>query len=95
MKPRIVVAAEVQLVNVLVGMSCLKKIISKRRKPMKIGKRIRLRRDYCDTRDKNRKESSLKAAYNAHLIETNVMGIDEVCETAARILDAVLGFGEK
>lgn len=44
-----------------------------------------------DNRDKNRKEAPLKAADDAHLIETSVMGIDEVFETAVRITDAVLG----
>jgi len=44
-----------------------------------------------DARDKNRKEAPLKAAEDAHLIETTVMGIDEVFETAVKITDAVLG----
>jgi len=43
-----------------------------------------------DNRDKNRKEAPLKAADDAHLIETSVMGIDEVFETAVKIVDAVL-----
>jgi len=43
-----------------------------------------------DNRDKNRKEAPLKAADDAHLIETSVMSIDEVFETAMRIVDAVL-----
>jgi len=43
-----------------------------------------------DTRDKNRKEAPLKAADDAHLIETSVMGIDEVFETAVKIVDAIL-----
>jgi len=44
-----------------------------------------------DSRDKNRIEAPLKAADDAHLIETSTMGIDEVFETAVRIVDAVLG----
>ena len=44
-----------------------------------------------DNRDKNRKEAPLKAAHDAHLIETSMTGIDEVFETAMRITDAVLG----
>ena len=44
-----------------------------------------------DNRDKNREQAPLKAAEDAHLIETSVMGIDEVFETAVRICDAVLG----
>jgi len=44
-----------------------------------------------DNRDKNREQAPLKAADDAHLIETSVMGIDEVFETAVRICDAVLG----
>ncbi len=43
-----------------------------------------------DERDKNRKEAPLKAADDAHLIETSEMGVDEVFETAKRIIDAVL-----
>lgn len=43
-----------------------------------------------DNRDKNRKEAPLIAADDAHLIETSVMGIDEVFETAVKITDAVL-----
>ena len=43
-----------------------------------------------DNRDKNREQAPLKAADDAHLIETSVMGIDEVFETAVRICDAVL-----
>jgi len=43
-----------------------------------------------DTRDKNREQAPLKAADDAHLIETSVMSIDEVFETAVRICDAVL-----
>ena len=43
-----------------------------------------------DNRDKNRKEAPLKAANDAHLIETSLMSIDEVFETAVRITDAVL-----
>ena len=43
-----------------------------------------------DNRDKNRAQAPLKAADDAHLIETSVMGIDEVLETAVRICDAVL-----
>ena len=43
-----------------------------------------------DNRDKNRKEAPLKAADDAHLIETSIMSIDEVFETAVRITDAVL-----
>ena len=43
-----------------------------------------------DNRDKNRKEAPLKAAHDAHLLETSVMGIDEVFEVAVRIVDAVL-----
>lgn len=43
-----------------------------------------------DNRDKNRKEAPLKAADDAHLIETSIMGIDEVFETAVKITDAVL-----
>ena len=44
-----------------------------------------------DSRDKNRKEAPLKAADDAHLIETSNLGIDEVFEIAVRITDAVLG----
>jgi len=44
-----------------------------------------------DNRDKNRKEAPLKAADDAHLIETSVMGIDEVFDVAVKITDAVLG----
>lgn len=43
-----------------------------------------------DNRDKNRSEAPLKAAPDAHLIETSFMGIDEVFETAVKITDAVL-----
>lgn len=43
-----------------------------------------------DNRDKTRKEAPLKAADDAHLIETSAMGIDEVFETAVKITDAVL-----
>jgi len=43
-----------------------------------------------DTRDKNREQAPLKAADDAHLIETSIMSIDEVFETAVRICDAVL-----
>ena len=43
-----------------------------------------------DNRDKNRKEAPLKAADDAHLIETSIMSIDEVFETAVRITDVVL-----
>lgn len=43
-----------------------------------------------DHRDKTRKEAPLKAAEDAHLIETSVMGIDEVFDTAVRITDAIL-----
>ena len=44
-----------------------------------------------DNRDKNRIEAPLKAADDAHLIETSTMGIEEVFETAVRIANAVLG----
>jgi cytidylate kinase len=44
-----------------------------------------------DNRDKNRKEAPLKAANDAHLIETSLMSINEVFETAVRITNAVLG----
>jgi len=44
-----------------------------------------------DNRDKNRKESPLKAANDAHLIETSELGIDEVFNIAVRITDGVLG----
>ena len=43
-----------------------------------------------DNRDKNRKEAPLIAADDAHLIETSVMGIDKVFETAVKIVDAVM-----
>lgn len=43
-----------------------------------------------DNRDKNRIEAPLKAADDAHLIETSDLGIDEVFETAVQITDAVL-----
>jgi len=43
-----------------------------------------------DNRDKNRIEAPLKAANDAHLIDTSTLGIDEVFETAMRITDAVL-----
>ena len=44
-----------------------------------------------DNRDKNRTEAPLKAADDAHLIETSELGIDEVFEIAVRITGAVLG----
>ena len=44
-----------------------------------------------DNRDKNRKEAPLKAANDAHLIETSELGIDEVFNIAVRITDGVLG----
>ena len=44
-----------------------------------------------DNRDKNRAEAPLKAADDAHLIETSELGIDEVFEIAVRITGAVLG----
>ena len=44
-----------------------------------------------DNRDKNREEAPLKAAHDAHLIETSTMRIDEVFETAVQIVDGVLG----
>lgn len=43
-----------------------------------------------DNRDKNRKEAPLKAADDAHLIDTSELGIDEVFEIAVQITDAVL-----
>lgn len=43
-----------------------------------------------DNRDKNRKEAPLKAADDAHLIDTSALGIDDVFEIATRITDAVL-----
>jgi len=43
-----------------------------------------------DNRDKNRKEAPLKAADDAHLIDTSDLGIDDVFEIAVRITDAVL-----
>lgn len=48
-----------------------------------------------DTRDKNREQAPLKAANDAHLIETSLMSIDEVFETAMRITDAVLNLAPK
>ena len=43
-----------------------------------------------DNRDKNREQAPLKAAGDAHLIDTSIMSINEVFETAVRITDAVL-----
>lgn len=43
-----------------------------------------------DNRDKTRKEAPLKAADDAHLIETSDLGIDDVFDIAVRITDAVL-----
>jgi len=43
-----------------------------------------------DTRDKNRAEAPLKAADDAHLIDTSIMGIEAVFETAVKIVEAVL-----
>ena len=43
-----------------------------------------------DNRDKNRKEAPLKAAEDAHLIETSNLGIDEVFEIAVNITEATL-----
>jgi len=44
---------------------------------------------YVDAKAEVR-EAPLKAADDAHLIETSIMGIDKVFETAVRICDAVL-----
>ena len=44
-----------------------------------------------DNRDKNRKEAPLKAAEDAHLIDTSIMSIDDVFNTAVKIVNALTG----
>ena len=43
-----------------------------------------------DDRDQSRAEAPLKPANDAHLIDTSIMGIDDVFEMAVKIVDGVL-----